>query len=223
MAEMTQIDAFMASIRRIESGSFAGNYQAVNRQSGARGAYQIMPQYWDEWARAAGLQHARWTDPRAQDAVARHRMGYYFSQLGDWRLVAIAWFAGMSRAKKAKAEGIQTVGDIKDVIGTSVAEYVDRMTSGMGEYIESVGGLALDFGPSYQNQDYEFLTNNPTASIAEYLAAQEQGVNTPQGPTVRDSLVGMLDTMSNAIAGGTRTVIGQRMAPEIDERVEGLE
>lgn len=66
------VPAVLACIRWHES---RGDYRAVNASSGAAGAYQLMPQYADDWARRYG--QSRWASvpvidwPRAiQDAVA---------------------------------------------------------------------------------------------------------------------------------------------------------
>lgn len=224
---MTQLEAFMAAIRKMESGSFAGNYKAIGPTTStgnhARGAYQIMEQYWDAWAKEAGLPDAQWQSRAAQDAVARHRMSTYFRQLGDWRLVAIAWFAGMSKAKKAKAEGVASVGGITDVLGTTISGYVERITTNMSDFVEEFGGdIELDFGPEYEDFEYDFMTNNPTTDIAAFLAAQQQGT-TPLGPTpqeqIRSNLTGILDGLSNAVAGGSRSPIGARMAPAVNQQL----
>lgn len=68
----TDVTGVMACIRAHESG---GNYQAVNTSSGAAGAYQLMPEYADDWAVRYG--YPEWADdpvtawpPAVQDAVA---------------------------------------------------------------------------------------------------------------------------------------------------------
>ena len=89
-----EIDAFMAAISGQESG---GNYNAVNAESGASGRFQIMPQNWGPWSERAGLGRNAPRTPANQDAVARFMMGEYYRQFGNWRDVAIAWYAGPGR------------------------------------------------------------------------------------------------------------------------------
>jgi hypothetical protein len=222
---MTQLEAFMAAIRKMESGSYAGNYSAVGPVTStgnrARGAYQIMEQYWDAWATEAGLPGAQIQSRAAQDAVARHRMSSYFRQLGDWRLVAIAWFAGMSTARKAKDLGIESVSGISDVLGTTISTYVERITSNMRDFVDQFGDAeGLDFGPEYEDFEYEFMQNNPTTDIAAFLAAQEQQTFGPTpGDQIRTTLMQTLDGLSSAIAGGARSPIGARMAPAINDQL----
>ena len=88
------LGAFMAAIRKKESG---GNYNAVNPDSGARGAYQFMRSTFRGAAREAGLNPDDWSSEN-QDAVARHLMTKYYKQTGSWRKVAQFWYAGPGSA-----------------------------------------------------------------------------------------------------------------------------
>lgn len=104
------IDTFMAGIRRLESGSFQGDYSAVGRPvrgDRAIGAYQIMSRYWDDWTKAAGIPGANWKDPTAQDHVARYVMQSYYDRFKNWDLVALAWYAGASTARKVLQRGYE--------------------------------------------------------------------------------------------------------------------
>ena len=71
--------------------------------------------------------------PAAQDAVARYKFTQYYQKYQDWNLVAIAWFAGGSRADKAMAAGITSVAGIADVTGTTIAKYVEKINQYMDE------------------------------------------------------------------------------------------
>lgn len=86
------LDQFMAAIRQKESG---GDYDIVNPDSGAYGAYQFMPEYWPEFARQAGV-NPNDKSPAAQDKVARYHMQKYYDQYGNWYDVAVAWYGGPS-------------------------------------------------------------------------------------------------------------------------------
>lgn len=88
---------FMQAIRNQESG---GNYQAVNSDSGALGAFQIMPSNilgpggWDVEAigrdvnRTAFLNHAR-----LQNRIAGYKLRTYFNKYGAAG-AASAWYSG---------------------------------------------------------------------------------------------------------------------------------
>lgn len=84
------VDQFMAAISGQESG---GNYNARNPDSGASGAFQIMPGNWAPWSRETFGRVVERT-PANQNAVARHKMLQYFDQTGRWDLVARMWYAG---------------------------------------------------------------------------------------------------------------------------------
>lgn len=140
------IDTFMASIRRLESGNFAGNYSAQGTKipSGmyagerAYGAYQIMPGNWSAWAAEAGIPGADMRDKAAQDRVAKYKFTQYYNKYQDWGLVAIAWFAGGGRADTAMKNGVGAVAGIKDANGYSVADYY-RDTQKYMKYASDAG------------------------------------------------------------------------------------
>ena len=85
------INAFMRAISGQESD---GNYDLTNTDSGAAGAFQIMPDNWATWAQDAGLSPDAPMTPENQDRVARNKMLEYYNKFGNWRDVAIAWYAG---------------------------------------------------------------------------------------------------------------------------------
>ena len=87
----TGINAFMRAISGQESD---GNYDLTNSDSGAAGAFQIMPDNWATWAQDAGLSPDAPMTPENQDRVARNKMLEYYNKFGNWRDVAIAWYAG---------------------------------------------------------------------------------------------------------------------------------
>lgn len=119
------VDAFMSAIMGQESG---GNYDARNVDSGAAGAFQIMPENWPAWAENAGLSADAPMTPENQNYVARQKMQEYYNQFGNWRDVAIAWYAGpeavnwSEEAKNRPQDGYP-----------SVNEYADSVLARMGE------------------------------------------------------------------------------------------
>jgi hypothetical protein len=133
-----QIESFMASIRRVESGSYDGDYAAIGAYTGpagrALGAYQIMEGNWEAWSAEAGMEGATWRDPYAQDAVARYKMGQYYNMFGSWELAGVAWFAGPGTAAAAAREGYAAVAEINDTLGTTVGDYLRRLDEYMGDW-----------------------------------------------------------------------------------------
>jgi hypothetical protein len=129
---LDQIESFMHSLGALESGN---NYGATGPYTGprygrARGRFQIMEKIYPAWAREAGVNPNDFSSA-AQDKVARHKMSQYYRRYGSWDLVAVAWFAGPGRADQAKKNGISSVGGLKDMLGTDVTGYVQKVTAGM--------------------------------------------------------------------------------------------
>lgn len=121
-----EISALMHAISAIESGH---NYNAVGpptKYGRARGRYQIMDEWFDQWAREAGVTGPyEWTDPDVQDQIARHKMTQYYNQFGgNPEAVAVAWFAGPNRAEDYVSG--QSLEQIADVLGTDVPTYVSK-------------------------------------------------------------------------------------------------
>lgn len=170
---LEQLGEFLEYLGEFESGN---NYNAVGPPTGklgnALGRYQIMSANWPSWARQAGIPGADWRDPRAQDRVARYKMTEYYNRYGNWELVAVAWFAGPGNANKAAAHGVDTVGQVKDILGTSVTKYVNATAGRMS-------------APPMQE---------PGPAI------QDRSINS------RRLLAAVFGSMSNAIAGGQRTL-----------------
>lgn len=141
------IDAFMAAIGGLESG---GNYNARN-PSGASGKYQIMPSNWGPWAERAGLSRSAPRTPENQEIVARHIMSEYYQRFGNWRDVAIAWFAGPGAVGAAGAES-RSDGNL------TVREYADRIMARMGQAPDAgaagsaIGGAIETFDPQAEAQ-----------------------------------------------------------------------
>lgn len=131
---LDQLDSFMNALGEVESGN---RWDAVGPYTGstygrARGRWQIMSAIYPAWAREAGVNPNDYS-PAAQEKVARYKMSQYYARYGSWDLVAVAWFAGPGRADKAAKQGINSVGGIKDMLGTSVSSYVSKVVSGMGD------------------------------------------------------------------------------------------
>jgi hypothetical protein len=89
----------MRAIKGQESGN---NYGAVNRHSGAMGAYQIMPSNifanngsdWDRQALGRDVSRTEFMNsPAIQDAIARYKLGAYLKSRG-MAGAAATWYGG---------------------------------------------------------------------------------------------------------------------------------
>lgn len=150
------IDAFMAAISGLESG---GSYTAEN-PSGAYGKFQIMPANWGPWAERAGIGRNAPRTPRNQEIVARHVMIEYYQRFGNWRDVAIAWFAGPGAVGAAGAER-RSDGNM------TVREYADSIMSRMAD----VGGAPTATGGGQSFEPIE--TFDPQAEAEAALKAMD--------------------------------------------------
>jgi len=89
---------FLHAISGRESG---GNYNAVNRDSGALGKYQVMPGNVASWSKEA-LGHSVSTStylhsPKIQEQVAQYQLKKYYNKWGPGG-AAVAWYAGPGAA-----------------------------------------------------------------------------------------------------------------------------
>lgn len=113
------------AIGKFESG---GNYKAIGppTRTGdkAYGKYQVMGANIPSWTRealGAAYTVAQFlASPKIQDAVALYKMGKLLAQYGNIADVASVWFSGRPVSK---------AGNAKDVIGTSVPQYVRNVES----------------------------------------------------------------------------------------------
>mgnify|MGYP001001553301 CR=1 FL=1 len=112
------------AIGQFESG---GNYKAIGKETGkgkAYGKYQIMDFNIPAWSRQA-LGYAITTqqflnNPSLQDKIAHYKIEQLINTYGNVGDVASVWFSGRPLAK---------AGNAKDVIGTSVPQYVKNINS----------------------------------------------------------------------------------------------
>lgn len=193
-----QLYTFLAALRQHESGN---NYLARgpviqnpnSRYYGERayGAYQIMPGNWPSWAAQAGIPGADWRDPAAQDRVAKFKVTEYWNRYKDWRLVALAWWAGAGTSDKVVRGGWGAVKYLADP-GDTIPRYVTMVMNNMGlDNLDTSLNIEQDALPA------EDLRSDP----AQMLGA-------------------MFSSMADLIAGGPRTTLeeikGARETEEID-------
>ena len=102
--------SFLKSIAKQESG---GNYNAVNKSSGALGKYQIMP-----GNISSTQQFLR--SPKIQEQVAQHKLLYYFNKYGATG-AAKAWYGGEGAARRSSSR--------KQGAYPSINAYANKVTS----------------------------------------------------------------------------------------------
>ena len=137
----TELLAFMLAIGGIESGGASDPLTATSVENSggrgtAKGIFQFLDATWRGVAPKVGVNTptASTASGDQQWKVAAYLMTQYFKQLGDWGLVAAAWFAGPQRAQQI-ASGEFGILKYTDAYGTSVLDYMRRMTDAMDQNI----------------------------------------------------------------------------------------
>ena len=103
----------MNAIRSQESNN---NYGAINKDSGASGAYQVMPFNiegsggWDMEALGRNISMSEFMSSRAlQDQIARYKLGQYLNKYGAAG-AAVAWYGGPGAVKNMHSKTTQAGG-----------------------------------------------------------------------------------------------------------------
>ncbi len=166
------IQSFMTAVSGQESGSDSGDYTVANERTGAYGRFQIMPDNWRPWvteAIQAGIEVGYEKNAVNQDKVAQWKMEQYFKQFGNWRDVAVAWYAGPNAVvNRSKYDYDRKQGNGDE---PSINEYADSVMARMGK---SGGGSGLDMSQLDQS----------TESLKKALTAVE--VTTPRAKSLID-------------------------------------
>lgn len=107
------LSRLMNAIRSQESN---GDYQAINRDSGAMGGYQIMPfnlfggSEWDRRALGRDVSRNEFLNNRGiQDSIAKWQLGNYLKKYGAAG-AAVAWYGGEGSVKNMHSRTTQTGG-----------------------------------------------------------------------------------------------------------------
>lgn len=108
------LDRLAAAIKKKESSD---NYGAVNRQSGASGAYQVMPSNlqgtgrgWDYEALGKDVSIQQFMKDKAiQDQIARYKLNQYMQKYGTAG-AAVAWYGGPGAVANMYSKKTQTGG-----------------------------------------------------------------------------------------------------------------
>jgi tape measure domain-containing protein len=190
--------SFGAAIRKIESGSYEGNYSAVGQvvKSGmyagdrAYGAYQIMGGNIASWTKevlGTSMSIKEFLgNQAAQDKVAYAKMGDAFDKFGNWSDAASVWFSGGPLAANSnRSDGY-----------TSVPSYVSQTNEAMANY---PGGLKSAISDGMVNANRRIVQNGNL----------QQNVYDTSGPSVANGgmtkmqgLMGVAGAGIGAFAGG---------------------
>ena len=175
---------FRDAIASIES---SGNYGALGPEtngSRAYGRYQVMGYNVGPWTKQALGRELTpqefLASPEAQDAVFDHVFGGYVQRFGPSG-AAQAWFAGPG--------SVGGGGNPRDVLGTTVSNYVSRFNNaiGMGSPQAQATGAVQPAKPPPVKQDFNTRAQDALQAAQQYLNFNPTQ-NAPQGmpaPTVQ--------------------------------------
>jgi hypothetical protein len=198
MANKTELEAFKVAMALTEGGGKI-DYTQVNSLTGATGAYQFLPKYWDWYSSNAGYAGADINDPTVQNAVALYWFDRNYNDFGSWELAAIAHFAGRKIAGIAKENGLESVYSLKDGTGVDIKTYVDKVLSYMAKEMPKAGKKVLrtmeQNTPIYQNPltDKEVVTKE-AANVLDVMTNAMSENSRSQFPMQVPSQVGSYDS-----------------------------
>ena len=177
-----ELVAFMESIKTQENAggdyllehkpTMIKGYDGEPIQVQALGAYGILDINWDKWAEQAGYKGADWRVPEMQDIVAAYKFTEYYNTYGSWDLVAVAWYAGPCKANKAKALGLDSVGNIENLesFGPNVSEYVNSVMDKYEKVLETASNDTVD----------SYVSQTSTQTVQPNIQTQDDGMSPEQ-------------------------------------------
>lgn len=120
------------AIASIETGGRSDPYRVLGPRTRtgdqAHGKFQVMGANIGEWSEAALGRRLTpqefLADDRAQEDIFKHRFGGYVDKYSNPQDAASAWFTGQPRSA--------SVGQRKDILGTTGNAYVDKFDKAMG-------------------------------------------------------------------------------------------
>lgn len=153
----------MVAIREVES---TNNYSIVNPDSGALGAYQVMPYHLKDWGQQVFgrtlTKQEFLSNPGMQDQMASAILGGYYDKYG-FDGAAAMWFSGQSNPYSTRSDG-----------GNTVQQYVNKARKVLGMPTLS-GQPQTSSGVSTSKGGSVAKTQTPVPTIDPNVLAQQYG------------------------------------------------
>ena len=181
MADKRELQAFRFGIALTEGGGEI-NYEQGNSETGAYGAYQFVPKWWDWYSSNAGYPGADIKDPAVQDAVATYWFNKNFNDLGSWEYAAVAHFAGRETAFLGIKNGFDSIKDIKDSTGTTIEQYVNKTMQYYNEQMQLMSKIDTDVAslnlPDFNNVSGLGGPYDATTAVSQEAATVLDAIST---------------------------------------------
>jgi len=218
------LESVLAGVRKVESGSYQGDYQMRGPRYNGRtyyGAYQMPADDWGTWAAYAGIAGADMRSPAAQDAVAASMLLGYYDRFQSWDLAAMAWYAGPGEAGKVAARGY---GGISTIRNPKIRDYMKEVDAAAQYAVEHPNEAYTVKIPAYQlaqaspgsgwvmpvaganeysNSFYVPRTNNKTGIHGAIDIYAEEGT-----PIVSPVAGRVIQTNTGELGGNTVRILG---------------
>ena len=181
---MGTFDDFLASIAGQESG---GNYQAVNRDTGAMGKYQILPSNVTPWAKqylgVSVTPQQFLNNSTLQDRLARAVLQDYVNKWG-YDGAASAWYSGSPNLKNSTSSqgGYPSIGSYVSSVMGRMSESVQNMAMASASY-----GTVRSFNdthtivPMMKVEDQQPLDAEAQKGAGIRLSSNPAGLASPTG------------------------------------------
>ena len=191
----SSLTTYAAAVRKIESGSYEGNYQAMGpiTRNGDRayGAYQVMGNNIEKWTKEAlgqSLTTKEFLASRAaQDKVFFTKFGQSVDKFGSMADATSVWFSGRPLSKAGNAsDGYNTV-----------PQYVTKVQNAANAY----GGSELKMGVSAGMIDASRKLEQQDAHVQAYRNAQSANGSNAGGGNL-GAMLGVGGAAFGAFSGG---------------------
>ena len=171
--ENNDIDRYLSALAKGESGGRKDPYSVVGPRSRKGdlpyGKYQVMGANVPVWSEEAGLGRLTpqefLANPEAQEAVVKHKFGEYLNKSGSPEKAAAMWFGGPGYASHMGA---------RDVLGTSIPQYMSRFSANAGRSGGDV--VATDRGDDTSGVDTSLISKASAPGVSSSdVSASDSG------------------------------------------------
>ena len=164
---------------RVTKSISSWSYPYLNDIINSNGTENIYPKYVEvsfsnvcnfKCAYCGPAFSSKWTEEVKEKAA--YKFTEYYNTYGSWDLVAVAWYAGPGTANKAKALGLDSVGNIENLesFGPNVSEYVNSVMDKYEKVLETASNDTVD----------SYVSQTSTQTVTPNIQTQSDGMTPEQ-------------------------------------------